>query len=94
MPTSLLEVRDLRTVFHTREAVIHAVNSVSFDLRQGEILGVVGESGSGKSVSMLSVMGLLPSPPAVVSGSIRVEGGRPLVPDGIHAAIRVQRNSQ
>ena len=48
MPTSLLEVRDLRTVFHTREAVIHAVNSVSFDLRQGEILGVVGESGSGK----------------------------------------------
>ena len=79
MPTSLLEVRDLRTVFHTREAVVHAVNSVSFDLRQGEILGVVGESGSGKSVTMMSLLGLLPSPPAEITGGRVMFDGRTLL---------------
>ena len=64
----VLEVRDLRTVFRTRSGNVHAVNSVSFDLRAGEILGVVGESGSGKSVTMMSLLGLLPSPPAEISG--------------------------
>ncbi len=60
----VLDVRDLKTVFRTRRGEIHAVNSVSFDLRPGELLGVVGESGSGKSVTMMSLIGLLPSPPA------------------------------
>ena len=79
MTTSLLEVRDLRTVFHTREAVIHAVNSVSFDLRQGEILGVVGESGSGKSVTMMSLLDLLPVPPAEIAGGRVMFDGRMLL---------------
>ncbi|EYD77126.1 Oligopeptide transport ATP-binding protein OppD [Rubellimicrobium mesophilum DSM 19309] len=64
----VLDVRDLRVVFRTRVGDIHAVNDVSFSLRAGELLGVVGESGSGKSVTMMSLLGLLPSPPAVVTG--------------------------
>ena len=62
----VLDVKDLKTVFRTRRGEVHAVNSVSFDLRPGELLGVVGESGSGKSVTMMSLIGLLPSPPAEV----------------------------
>ena len=71
----MLEVRDLRTRFRTRAGHVHAVNSVSFDVRAGELLGVVGESGSGKSVTMMSLVGLLPSPPAEVGGGeVRFDG--------------------
>ena len=62
----VLDVRGLKTVFRTRGGEVHAVNSVSFHLERGELLGVVGESGSGKSVTMMSLIGLLPSPPADV----------------------------
>ncbi len=71
---ALLSVRGLRTRFATPEGHVHAVNGVDLDVRPGETLAIVGESGSGKSVSMLSVMGLLPSPPAEVSGSVTFEG--------------------
>ncbi|MEX5729706.1 oligopeptide/dipeptide ABC transporter ATP-binding protein [Rhodovulum iodosum] len=75
----VLDVRDLQTVFRTRTGEVHAVNSVSFHLQPGELLGVVGESGSGKSVTMMSLIGLLPSPPAEVRAG-RVEfGGRDLL---------------
>ena len=71
----ILEVEGLRTIFHTQEGTIHAVNGVSFHLRAGELVGVVGESGSGKSVTMMSLMKLLPEPPAeIVSGTVRLEG--------------------
>ena len=71
----ILDVSDLKTVFRTRDGAVHAVNSVSFSVSPGELLGVVGESGSGKSVTMMSLMGLLPSPPAeIVSGQILFEG--------------------
>ena len=67
----ILDVRDLQTVFRTRRGEVHAVNSVSFHLEPGELLGVVGESGSGKSVTMMSLIGLLPQPPAEVrAGSV------------------------
>ena len=66
--TPVLQVTQLNTRFKTRGGDVHAVNNVSFDLRPGELLGVVGESGSGKSVTMMSLLGLLPSPPAMVSG--------------------------
>lgn len=65
---SVLDVQDLKTVFQTRGGEVHAVNDVSFDLKAGELLGVVGESGSGKSVTMMSLLGLLPSPPADIRG--------------------------
>lgn len=71
----VLEVRGLKTVFRTRGGEVHAVNDVSFHLRPGELLGVVGESGSGKSVTMMSLIGLLPSPPADVCGGQVLLGG-------------------
>ena len=75
----VLEVRDLRTIFRFRGSKIFAVNGVSFRLAPGELLGVVGESGSGKSVTMMSLMKLLPMPPAeIVSGTARL-GGRDLL---------------
>jgi peptide/nickel transport system ATP-binding protein/oligopeptide transport system ATP-binding protein len=71
----VLQVNNLNTRFKTRTGDVHAVNAVNFDLRPGELLGVVGESGSGKSVTMMSLLGLLPSPPAVVTGdSVMFEG--------------------
>ncbi len=71
----VLDVRDLKTVFRTRSGEVHAVNSVSFDLQTGELLGVVGESGSGKSVTMMSLIGLLPTPPAEVrDGQVMFNG--------------------
>ena len=77
--TPVLDVRNLKTVFRTRAGEIHAVNTVSFDLKPGELLGVVGESGSGKSVTMMSLLGLLPSPPAEVRDGQVLLGDRDLL---------------
>ena len=63
MPDFILDVQGLETTFKTPDGVVHAVNGVSFGLSESETLGVVGESGCGKSVTMLSVLGLVPSPP-------------------------------
>ncbi|WP_368184000.1 ABC transporter ATP-binding protein [Aestuariibius sp. HNIBRBA575] len=72
---SVLHVQGLKTVFKTRAGEVHAVNDVSFDLKPGELLGVVGESGSGKSVTMMSLIGLLPTPPADVrAGTVMFDG--------------------
>lgn len=71
----VLDVRGLKTVFRTRAGEIHAVNDVSFALKKGELLGVVGESGSGKSVTMMSLLRLLPMPPAEIrSGQALLSG--------------------
>jgi peptide/nickel transport system ATP-binding protein/oligopeptide transport system ATP-binding protein len=72
---TLLEVRDLQTHFFTDDGVVRAVDGVSFALHAGETLAVVGESGSGKSVTALSILRLVASPPGrVVGGSIRFRG--------------------
>lgn len=75
----ILDVKGLKTVFRTRGGEVHAVNSVSFHLRPGELLGVVGESGSGKSVTMMSLLRLLPSPPAEMRDGAVMFGGQDLL---------------
>ena len=71
----ILEIDDLHTSFYTREGVVRAVDGVSYALHKGETLGVVGESGCGKSVTALSILRLIPSPPGKIeSGQIRFEG--------------------
>ena len=75
----VLDVRGLKTVFKIRGGEVHAVNDVSFDLKPGELLGVVGESGSGKSVTMMSLLGLLPTPPADVRGGTVTFQGQDLL---------------
>ncbi len=75
MGENLLEVRDLKTRFLTPEGTVYAVNGVSFDLPQGGTLAVVGESGCGKSVTMLSILRLIPIPPGkIISGSAMYQG--------------------
>lgn len=66
--TKILRVNDLQTTFFTDSGEIPAVNHVSFDVHEGEIVGIVGESGSGKSVTSLSIMGLVPNPPGKITG--------------------------
>ena len=66
--TPLLEVDDLHVEFRTRSGTVHAVNGVSYSLAAGETLAILGESGSGKSVSAQAIMGILETPPAVVTG--------------------------
>jgi oligopeptide transport system ATP-binding protein len=71
----VLEVKELKTQFDTQDGVVHAVNGVSFNLNKGEFLGVVGESGSGKSVTMMSLLRLIPMPPGeIVSGTAMFDG--------------------
>ena len=70
----VLEVEDLYTYIATDRGVVRAVDGVTFDLRDGEILGLVGESGSGKSVTCRTIAGLMPSPPASSVGSVRYSG--------------------
>jgi peptide/nickel transport system ATP-binding protein len=90
----ILELDRLRVTFRTPDATVRAVDEVSWSLSQQEILGVVGESGCGKSVTALSAMGLVPSPPGVVEGSIRLDG-RELVglPEDAMRQIRGNRIS-
>ncbi|HZG36772.1 MAG TPA: ABC transporter ATP-binding protein [Gaiellaceae bacterium] len=72
---ALLEVTDLQTHFFTREGVVRAVDGISFSVERGRTLGIVGESGCGKSVTALSIMGLIPKPPArIVGGSVVFDG--------------------
>jgi oligopeptide transport system ATP-binding protein len=68
--TTLLDVKDLKTRFHTPEGTVYAVNGISFYVDEGETLAVVGESGCGKSVSMLSVLQLILVPPGEIAGGV------------------------
>ncbi|MDO8530757.1 MAG: ABC transporter ATP-binding protein [Dehalococcoidia bacterium] len=72
---NLLSVKDLRTHFFTQDGVVKAVDGVSFDVQEGETLGLVGESGSGKSVTALTILRLIPQPPGkIVGGEIQFQG--------------------
>ncbi len=76
---TLMEVKDLTTRFYTQDGTVHAVNGVSYDLQEGETLGVVGESGCGKSVHALSVMRLIPQPPGKITDGSVIFRGRDLL---------------
>jgi oligopeptide transport system ATP-binding protein len=75
----LLQVKDLETNFRTNEGIIHAVNGVSFHLKEGETLGIVGESGCGKSVTVMSMLHLIPCPPGKVVAGQALFAGQDLI---------------
>jgi len=80
---TLLQVKGLRTQFFTQDGVVNAVNGITYDLNEGETLGLVGESGCGKSVSVLSLMLLIPQPPGrIVGGEAWFQGRNLLTMDG------------
>src|SRR5688500_14870556 len=86
----LLDVRDLETRFHTSNGVVKAVDGVSFDVQPGETLALVGESGCGKSVTALSIMRLIPSPPGRITGGQVLFDGRDLLARSDKAMRRVR----
>ncbi|MDT8306663.1 MAG: ABC transporter ATP-binding protein [Anaerolineae bacterium] len=75
----LLEVKNLETRFYTEEGVVNAVNGISYTLDEGESIGIVGESGSGKTVGVMSLVGLIPSPPGRVENGEVLFGERDLI---------------
>ncbi|MDR1419806.1 MAG: ABC transporter ATP-binding protein [Treponema sp.] len=79
MGRPVLQVKDLRVSFDTRDGSVKAVNGVSFDLEENQTLGIVGESGSGKSVSALTIMGLIPMPPGHIENGEVIFRGRNLL---------------
>src|SRR5258708_38092915 len=89
MADHLLEVRGLKTQFPTKDGLVRAVDGVDFHVDPGETLGIVGESGSGKSMTVLSLMRLLPRPGRITEGDV-LYNGRDLVQATEHAmhAIR------
>ena len=89
----LLTVQSLETQFLTREGIVHAVNGVSFHLKEGETLGIVGESGCGKSVTVMSMLRLIPTPPGKVVGGTAFYQGKDLL-KMTDEAIRHVRGSQ
>ena len=87
---TLLSVRNLQVLFRSEAGDIAAVDDVSFDVAEGEVLGIVGESGSGKSVTALSIMGLLPRPPARIGGGAVVFQGQELLSLGERALRNIR----
>ena len=85
----VLEVRNLKTHFFTRAGVVSAVDDVSFSVGEGETLGIVGESGCGKSVTSLSIMRLIPSPPGKIVGGRSCCGSA--TPSGIWSSSTMRR---
>ena len=86
----LLRIEDLRTHFRTDEALVRAVDGVSYDVRAGETLAVVGESGSGKSVTALSILRLIPTPPGRIGGGRILFKGRDLLTVGVAEMRRIR----
>ncbi|WP_438312673.1 ABC transporter ATP-binding protein [Sporosarcina sp. FA9] len=89
---NILQVKDLQTTFFTDSGEIPAVDKISFHVKEGEVLGIVGESGCGKSVTSLSIMGLVPSPPGKVVGGEILYGDRDLLKMSERQMRRIRGN--
>jgi len=87
---AILQVKDLKTRFYTQDGTVHAVNGVSFHLGEGEMLGVVGESGSGKSVTMMSLLKLIPMPPGEIASGEAIFGEADLLGMGTDEIRRIR----
>ncbi len=90
---SYLKVENLKTYFHTRNGVVKAVDDISFSLKKGEVLGIVGESGSGKSVTVHSLMGLVPQPPGKIEAGTAIFDGKNLL-DADKSLLRALRGKR
>jgi oligopeptide transport system ATP-binding protein len=88
----ILQVKDLRTYFNTDEGIVKAVDGVTFNLHKGETLGIVGESGSGKSVTNLSVINMIPSPPGRIAGGEILYHGKDLLKMSKHEIRQIRGN--
>jgi oligopeptide transport system ATP-binding protein len=88
--TNILEVHNLKTRFHTQDGTIHAVNGVSFELTEGELLGIVGESGCGKSVTVMSLLKLIPIPPGEIADGEAFFQGHDLIAMGTDEIRRIR----
>ncbi len=89
----LLEVKDLKTYFHTDNGLVKAVDGISYDLGEGETLGLVGESGCGKSVGALSILQLIPNPPGRIEGGEIIFRGRNLLKASAEEIRDIRGNS-
>ena len=89
----LLQVENLQTYFKMEDSIVKAVDGVSFELDAGEMIGIVGESGSGKSVTCLSLMKLLPQPPAYFPGGKILFHGKNVLEHVQESASRSSRKS-
>ncbi|HWP68187.1 MAG TPA: ABC transporter ATP-binding protein [Rectinemataceae bacterium] len=87
---TILSVRNLKTYFNTEYGIVKAVDDISFDVRKGEVVGLVGESGCGKSVTNLSLLRLVPSPPGYIAGGEILFNGKNLL-DGSEEDMRLVR---
>ncbi|MGL4322466.1 MAG: ATP-binding cassette domain-containing protein, partial [Beijerinckiaceae bacterium] len=76
MTTPVLSVRNLTLEFHARRGILRALDSISFDIAKGEVLGVVGESGAGKSLTGSAIIGLIDRPGRITGGEVILNGGR------------------
>ena len=88
---ALLEIDNLKTWFHTRNGVVKAVDDISFTVDKGEVLGIVGESGSGKSVTVHTLMGLVPQPPGRIEGGTATFGETDLLNTSLNTSAATQR---
>ena len=88
----ILQVKDLKTYFTVDEGLVKAVDGVSFDLHKGETLGIVGESGSGKSVTNLSIINLIPTPPGKIAGGEVLYRGQDLLKIPAHDLRKIRGN--